>query len=58
MVEISKRLILRFDEGQFTFRAFDAEATDEQIFNLAGKLNALQEDEARQIATVRVLQFM
>ena len=58
MVEISKRLILRFDEGQFTFRAFDPAATDEQIFNLAGKLNALQEDEARQIATVRVIQFM
>ena len=58
MVEISKRLILRFDEGQFTFRAFDPQATDEQIFNLAGKLNALQEDEAKQIATVRVMQFM
>ena len=58
MVEISKRLILRFDEGQFTFRAFDPQATDEQLFNLAGKLNALQEDEAKQIATVSVIQFM
>ena len=58
MVEISKRLVLRFEEGQFTFRAFTPQATDEQLFNLAGKLNALQEDEVSQVATVRVMQFM
>ena len=58
MVEISKRLILRFEEGQFTFRAFDQAATNEQLFNLASNINILQEEETKQIITVSVMQFM
>ena len=58
MVEISKRLVLHFEQGQFTFRAFDPAATNEQLFNLAQKINILQIDEVKQITTVSIMKFM
>ena len=58
MVEISKRLVLRYEPGQFTFRRFDALATDENLFELAHQLNSFQEDEVRQIVKIQVRQFM
>ena len=58
LVEISNRLVLRYDPGQFTFRRFAATATDEQIYALARQLNSLQEDEVEQVVRVVVRQLM
>ena len=55
MHEVSRRLILRYNPGQFSFRHFDVTATDEELFDLATQLNSVQEDEAHQIVKVRVL---
>ena len=43
----STNLVLRFNPGQFTFRHFDHTANDEQLFNLARKVNSFQEDDAQ-----------
>ena len=57
MNEYSKRLVLRYNPGVFTFRHFDAQATDTELFNLGTQLNSVQEDDVHQILKVRVLQL-
>jgi len=57
MNEVSKRLVLRYNPGQFSFRCFDVEASHDELYGLARQLNAVQEDEARQIVIVEVLQL-
>jgi len=57
MNEFDRRLVLRYDPGQFSFRHFDIIATDEDLYNLARQLNSVQEDEVKQIVKVRVLQL-
>jgi len=57
MTELSRRLVLRFDPGQFTFRNFDTGATNDELHDLAMYINAVQEDEIEQIALVRVLRL-
>ena len=57
MNEFSERLVLRYNPGQFSFRRFDALATDAELYALAKQLNAVQEDEVSQIVKVRVFQL-
>lgn len=57
MNENSRRIVLRYDPGQFSFRQFDVLATDEELYGLARQLNSVQEDEAKQIVKVRVLEL-
>jgi len=57
MNEISRRLVLRYDPGQYTFRNFDIAATPEELHDLAIYVNAIQEDVADQILMVRVLRL-
>jgi len=57
MIETSRRFVLRYNPGQFSFRNFDHTATDEQLYNLAHQLNAFQEDELVQVVRIRTLQF-
>jgi len=57
MLETSRRLILRYDTGQFTFRHASEAATDEQLYNLAHNLNAFQEDDLDSVVKVRVYEF-
>ena len=56
-MEVDSRLVLRFDEGQMTFRHLRQNATYEQMFNLANALNRFQADEVRQVLLVTVTQF-
>jgi len=56
MVE-DRRLVLRYDPGQFTFRHFDHNASDEQLFELAHQLNSFQEDELYQVVKIRTVLF-
>jgi len=55
MFEISRRLVLRYDPGQFSFRNFDTTASDEALHGLAQQINSVQEDDVAQIVKVRVL---
>ena len=58
LVETSRRLVLRFDEGQFAFSRYNHAATNEQLYGLAHYINALQEDDVEQVVQVRVLQLL
>ena len=57
MFELSKRMVLQYNPGQFTFRHFDALATNEELHALGKQLNSVQEDEVCQITKVRVFQL-
>jgi hypothetical protein len=57
MLETSRRLVLRYEEGQFTFRHANAAATDEQLYALANHINAFQEDNLVSVVKVRVYEF-
>ncbi|MCL2218018.1 MAG: hypothetical protein FWB91_13510 [Defluviitaleaceae bacterium] len=52
-----KRLILRYDPGQFTFRHFNHNASDEQLYELANLLNTFQEDDLAQVVKTRTIFF-
>ena len=52
-----RRLVLRYDPGQFTFRHFNHNATDAQLFQLAQQLNAFQEDDLEQVVKIRTVFF-
>ena len=56
-METDKRLVLRYENGQFTFRNFDHSAGEEELFRLAHGLNAFQEDRLASVIKVRVIQF-
>ena len=47
------RLVLRYNPGQFTFRHFNENASDETLYDLAQQLNSFQEDEVAQIVKVQ-----
>ena len=57
MNEYSRRLVLRYNPGVFTFRKFDVMASDTELFNLGTQINSLQADPVHQILKVRVLQL-
>jgi len=57
MLETSRRLVLRYDPGQFTFRHASETATDEQLFNLAHQLNVFQENTLTKVVKIRVYEF-
>ena len=57
MFELSKRIVLRYKPGQFSFRSFDSQAADPELHALALQLNSVQEDEVEQIVKVQVLQL-
>ena len=56
-MEADKRLVLRFENGQFTFRGFSHEANDSQLYELALGLNAFQEDPVKSVIKIKVIQF-
>ena len=58
LMESAKRLVLRYNQGQFSFSRFDRLADDEQLLGLADYINSLQEDEAEEVVTVQVLQLV
>ena len=57
MFESSRRLVLRYDPGQFTFRHFDPTATDAELYALARQLNSVQEDAVDKIVKVQIFQL-
>ena len=57
MLETSRRLVLRYEAGQFTFRHANEAASDEQLYNLARQLNVFQDDDLDSVVKVRVYEF-
>ena len=57
MNEFSKRLVLRYNPGQFSFTRFDTLATDTELYSLGRQLNSVQADEAVQIVKIEVFQL-
>lgn len=58
LIETNRRLVLRYNPGQFTFRNFNHTATDEQLLDLAEGLNCFQEDEAAQVLKVQTFELV
>ena len=56
-METDKRLVLRFENGQFTFRRIHPAANDEEMFNLAHALNAFQDDPVKSVVKIKVISF-
>ena len=56
-MEIDKRLVLRFENGQFTFRGISNQANDAQLYDLARGLNAFQDEPVKHIVKIKVVQF-
>lgn len=54
---IDKRIVLRFEDGQFSFRHVNHSANYEQIFSLARALNDFQTEPARQYLLVTATEF-
>jgi len=57
LVETSRRLQLRYEEGRFSFSRFAVNASDEDLHDLAMQLNCFQEDAAEQVVRVQVLEY-
>ena len=56
-METDKRLVLRFENGQFTFRRIKQTAGDEELLRLARGLNAFQDDPVKSVVKIKVIQF-
>jgi hypothetical protein len=57
MLEMGRRLVLRYKPGQFTFRRFDNAATIAQLHDLAIQLNSFQGCDLDKILRVRTFEF-
>jgi len=57
-MSLSKRLVLRFGPGQFSFRHFVNNAGNQALYDLAQALNSLQADEAKEVLTVEEFEFI
>ena len=55
--ETNKRLVLRYDPGQFTFRNFIQTSSDEQLYDLAQNLNAFQEESVTHVLKVQTFEL-
>jgi len=58
LAEVNRRLVLRYDPGQFTFRHFIQTSSDTQLFELAQALNEFQEDTAVRILKVQTFEMV
>ena len=57
MNEYCERLVLRYDPGQYTFRHYDNNASDAQLYALARQLNSVQAEEVKKITKVQVFRL-
>ena len=56
--EVNRRLVLRYEPGQFTFRKFIHTASDAQLHDLAHAINRFQEDELVKVLKVQVFEML
>ena len=55
LMETSRRLVLRYDKGQYTFRRLDEASTPTEMHTLASHINAIQVDPVEKIVLVRTI---
>jgi len=55
---LNDRLVLRYEQGQNTFRNFVSHATDAQLFQYGHILNAFQDVEVKQVQRVQEYEFV
>jgi len=58
LIEVNRRLVLRYDPGQFTFRHFVQTASDEQLYDLAQGLNAFQDVPVAKVVKVQSFEMV
>ena len=51
----SRKLVLKYNDGQFTFKNFNNAATDTQLHDLAMRLNAFQSTPVSKVIKIRTL---
>ena len=56
-METDRRLVLRFENGQFTFRGIAGTAGDEELLSLERGLNAFQDEPVKSVVKIKVIQF-
>lgn len=57
MTELQRRLVSRYNPGQFTFRNFDNTASNEQLYDLAVQMNSFQTCDLYKVLRVRTFEF-
>lgn len=58
MSELAESIVLRYDQGQFTFNHLDSgRVSDEQIYEIARRLNSFQECPLRKVYHVKSYRF-
>jgi len=57
MTQNSLSMVIRYSDGQYTFRNFREDAVDIQLYTLARTLNSFQECDIEKVLKVRVMQF-
>ena len=57
-VLISKRLIMRFADGQHTFSAFNPDISNADVFETAEIINSFQEAVPTDVLVQRIFAFM
>jgi hypothetical protein len=57
-IETSRRLVLRYDEGQFSFNRFDEAAGADELYTLANYINAVQADDLDKVVLITVRQIV
>jgi len=58
LVESNRKLVLRYNPGQFTFRNFLHTASDQQLYTLANRLNAFQEEPIAHVLKVQTFEML
>jgi len=58
LVEVGRRISLRFEKGSYSFRDFVPSATDEQLYDLGQTLNRFQEDDIKKIYKFQVFEMI
>jgi len=56
--ETNRRLVLRFDPGQFTFRSFDHFTDDTTLHELAHRLNDFRDTEVKRVLKVQSFELV
>jgi len=56
--ETNRRLVLRYDPGQFTFRNFIHTSSDAQLYELARGINSFQVDTAAKVLKVQTFEMV
>ena len=58
LIENNRRLVLRYNPSQFTFRNFVHSASNEQLYDLANRLNAFQDVPVAKVLKIQTFELL